>query len=138
MKLGFWQIQIKEENRYKTTFTIPFGHYEWNMMPFRLKNTLSKFQNMMNYILNPYSYFLIVYIDDILVFSNSIEQHYKHLYTFFNVIKNNSFVVSQRKMKLFQTKVRFLGYDIYQVIITPISRSIEFVNKFPNKIKDKI
>ena len=34
MKLGFWQIQIKEEDKYKTTFTTPFGHYEWNVMPF--------------------------------------------------------------------------------------------------------
>ena len=68
----------------------------------------------MNDILNPYSHFLIVYIDDVLVFSNSIEQHYKHLQTIFSVIKRNGHVPSQRKMKLFQTKVRFLGHDIYQ------------------------
>jgi hypothetical protein len=37
MKNGFWQIQIDEKDRYKTTFTVPFGHYEWNVMPFGLK-----------------------------------------------------------------------------------------------------
>ena len=137
MKSWFWQIQIKEEDRYKTAFTTPFEHYEWNVMPFGLKNAPSEFQNMMNDILNPYSYFLIVYMDDVLVLSKSIKQHYKHLRTFFNVIKTNGLVVSQRKMKLFQTKVRFLGHDIYLGTITPISRSIEFANKFSDEIKDK-
>ena len=92
----------------------------------------------MDDIVNPYSHFSRLYINDVLILSFSIEKHYQHSKTFFNVFKRNGLVVSQRKMKLFQTKVRFLGYDIYQVIITPISRSIEFVNKFPNKIKDKI
>ena len=54
MKLGFWQVQIKEEDRYKTAFTVPFGHYEWNVMPFGLKNDPSKFQNIMNDIFNPH------------------------------------------------------------------------------------
>ena len=58
---------------------MPFGHYKWNVMPFGLKNTRFEFQNIMNDIMNPYSYFSIVYIDDVLVFSNSIEQDYKHL-----------------------------------------------------------
>ena len=94
MKSGFWQIQIKEEDLYKTTFTTPFGHYEWNVMPFRLKNAPFKFQNAMNDIMNPYYHFSIVYIDDVLIFSKSIEQHYKHLKTFFNVTKKNGLVVS--------------------------------------------
>ena len=65
MKSGFWQIQIKPEDRYKTTFTVPFGHYEWNVMPFGLKNAPSEFQNMMNDIFNNYTKFSIVYIDDV-------------------------------------------------------------------------
>ena len=48
MKSGFWQIQIDEKDRYKTVFTVPFGHYEWNVMSFGLKNAPSEFQNIMN------------------------------------------------------------------------------------------
>ena len=57
MKSRFWQIQIKEEDRYKIAFTIPFGYYVWNVILFGLRNAPFDFQNMMNDILNPYSYF---------------------------------------------------------------------------------
>jgi len=59
MKYGFWQIQIAEQDRYKTAFTVPFGHYEWNVMPFGLKNAPSEFQNIMNDIFNPYTNFMV-------------------------------------------------------------------------------
>jgi hypothetical protein len=75
MKSGFWQIQIKEEDRYKTAFTTPFGRYEWNVMPFGLKNAPSEFQKIMNEIFLPYTSFIIVYIDDVLIFSQDIDQH---------------------------------------------------------------
>jgi len=94
MKSGFWQIQITEQDRYKTAFTVPFGHYEWNVMPFGLKNAPSEFQNIMNDIFTPYISFIIVYIDDVLVFSKSIDQHFKHLPTFLHIIKRNGLVVS--------------------------------------------
>ena len=75
MKSGFWQIQIAEKDRYKTTFVVPFGHYEWNIMPFGLKNAPSEFQNIMNEFFNQFYDFIIVYIDDVLVYSISIEKH---------------------------------------------------------------
>ena len=70
---GFWQIQIDPKDRYKTAFTVPFGQYEWNVMPFGLKNAPSEFQRIMNNIFNAHSKFCIVYIDDVLIFSHSIE-----------------------------------------------------------------
>jgi hypothetical protein len=137
LKSGFWQIQLHPNDRYKTAFTTPFGHYEWNVMPFGLKNAPSEFQNIMNEIFNPFSHFVIVYIDDVLIFSKSIDEHWKHLYSFFDIIKHNGLVISAQKIKLFQTKIRFLGYDIYQATIVPISRAIQFADKFPDEITDK-
>lgn len=87
MKSGFWQIQIAEHDKYKTAFTVPFGHYEWNVMPFALKNAPSEFQHIMNDIFNNYSKLTIVYIDDVLVYSTSIDQHISHLHTFLNIVK---------------------------------------------------
>ena len=68
MKSGFCQIQIKETNRYKNSFTVPFGQYEWSVIPFGLKNAPLEFQKIMNDIFNPYSKFVIIYIDDVLIF----------------------------------------------------------------------
>ena len=106
-------------------------------MSFGLKNAPSEFQNIMNDIFNSFSHFTIVYIDDILVYSSSIDEHGKHLYLFLETIKRNGLVVSAKKIKLFQTKVRFLGYDISEGQIHPIDRVIQFVDKFPDVITDK-
>ena len=106
-------------------------------MPFGLKNAPSEFQNIMNDIFNPFSHFTIVYIDDVLVYSNSIDEHWKHLYSFLDTIKRNGLVISDKKIKLFRTKVRFLGYDISKGQIHPIDRAIQFADKFLNVIIDK-
>lgn len=100
MKSGFWQIQISEKDKYKTAFNVPFGQYDWNVMPFGLKNALSEFQNIMNSMFNDYSYMSIVYIDAVLIVSENIDSHFKHLNTFFKIVKNNGLVVSAKKMVL--------------------------------------
>ena len=85
--------------------TVPFGHYEWSVMPFSLKNEPSEFQNIMNDIFTPFIDFSIVYIDDVLIFSKSIDQHWKHLDIFVRVIKQHLLVVSASKISLFQDKI---------------------------------
>jgi hypothetical protein len=116
---------------------VPFGHFEWNVMPFGLKNAPSEFQNIMNDIFNPYSELCITYIDDILDFSNTVDQHFKHLKVLREVIRRNGLVLSAPKMKLFQTTIRFLGFNISPSSVVPIQRSIEFASKFSDEIRDK-
>ena len=106
-------------------------------MPFGLKNAHSEFQNIMNEIFNQFSNFIIVYIDDVVIHSDSIEQHWKHLNKFVETVKLNGLSLSTTKINLFQTKIWFLVHYIYQGTITPIQRSIEFSDKFPDEIKDK-
>jgi len=89
-----------------------------------------KFQNIMNNIFYPYMKFSILYLDDVLIFSKNINEHKEHLEEFVKIIKENGLVVSKKKIKIFQTKIRFLGYEIYQETLTPIQRSLEFTNKF--------
>ena len=91
----------------------------------------------MNNIFNSFNHFTIVYIDDVLVYSSSIDEHWTHLYSFLETIKRNGLVVSAKKGKLFQTKVRFLGYDISKGQIRPINRAIQFAEKFPDIITDE-
>ena len=70
-----------------------------------LKNAPSEFQNIMNVIFTPYTDFSIVYIDDILIFSKSIDDHWKHLDIFVKVIKLNGLVVLATKINLFRDKI---------------------------------
>ena len=122
MKSGYYQILLKEKDKYKTAFCSTFGNYEWHIMLQGLKNAPSEFQNIMNNIFNPYIDFTLLYLDDVLVFSKNINQHFDHIEKFHTIIRENWLVISIRKMKL--TKVRFLGFEIFQGTITPISRLI--------------
>ena len=106
-------------------------------MSFGLKNAHSGFQNIMNYIFNAYTRFSIVYIDDVLIFSNSIEEHFQHLIILQKLVRENRLVISASKIKKIQTKIRFLRFEIYQGTVKPIQRAIEFANKFPDELKDK-
>ena len=101
MKSGFWKIQIAEKDRYKTTFVVPFGHYEWNIMPFGLKNAPSEFQNIMNEFFNQFYDFIIVYIDDVLVYSIFVNEHWKYLNKFVQIVKSNGLSLSANKINLF-------------------------------------
>ena len=101
-------------------------------MSFGLKNAPLEFQNIMNDIFNNHTRFFIVYINDVLIFSNLIEQRFQHVRIFQKIIKENELVISAPKMKPFQTQIRFLGFEIYQGKIKPIHRATNFANKFPN------
>lgn len=81
-------------------------------MPFGLKNAPSKFQRVMDDALKPYFDWLIIYIDDILVFSSSVDQHFKHLRKFLQIIKQAGLVFSKKKLELFKTEIKYLGHTI--------------------------
>lgn len=84
-----------------------------------------------------FSHFTIVYIDDVLIYSKSIDEHWKHLNTFLDIIRHNGYVVSVKRIKFFQTKIRFLGFDIFEGQVHPIDKAIQFVDKFSDVITDK-
>ena len=110
LKSSYWHIQISKKHKYKTSCTVLFSHYEWNIMPFELKNAPLEFQNNMNEIFIPHSNYCIAYIDDVLIFSSFIDQLFKNFRNFKDVIIKNGLVIFESKMKFFQTNVRFLGH----------------------------
>ncbi len=77
---GFWQIEIEEGDKAKTAFSTSWGHYEYNVMPFGLKRAPATFQRLMTKVLGPYLYdFVMVYLDDIIIFSQTMEEHLQHM-----------------------------------------------------------
>jgi len=137
LKSGFWQVGIREEDKWKTAFSVPEGHYEWNIMPFSLINAPSAFQRIMDETFEGMEGFLKKYIDDLLIHSDNISDHIKHLKIFLCRVKEMGIVLSESKMKLFRPMIDFLGYNIQYGSYTVIQRSLNFVDNFPDEIKDK-
>lgn len=136
MKSGFWQIKITPSDIYKTAFTVPQGHYEWTVMPFGLNIAPSKFQRVMDSIFGDLD-FVLVYIDDLLVFSSDIPTHFKHLNLLYTRIYEAGLILSATKAFFFQTKITFLGREIQAGGVKMMDHSLEFVHKFPDVILDK-
>ncbi|ABS76283.1 polyprotein [Bougainvillea chlorotic vein banding virus] len=109
LKSGFHQVAMDPESIPWTAFLTPQGLFEWLVMPFGLKNAPAIFQRKMDNCFSRYSDFIAVYIDDILVFSESERDHEKHLRVMLQVCQENGLVLSPTKMKVAVKTIEFLG-----------------------------
>jgi len=92
-KENYRQIQIKEGDDWKTAFKTKFGLYKWLVMPFGLTNTLSTFVRLMNHLLRDCVVkVIVVYFDDILVYSRSVESHSQHFREVLSVLRKDKIV----------------------------------------------
>ncbi len=104
-KRGYWQIEVQKESREKTAFVTFNGLYEFKVMPFGLCNAPSTFQRLMQRILRGFHSFCSVYIDNILVFSESVEEHLSHLSQVFKRIESFSLKLHPNKCSLGNSEV---------------------------------
>lgn len=132
LESGFHQIKMKGTDIEKTSFSVNNGKYEFLRMPFGLKNAPSIFQRSMDDILRKHiGKICHVYIDDILVFSESLEEHKNNLNTIIETLKNANMKISLEKSKFYQTEVEFLGYIVAYNIIKTDPKKIETISNFP-------
>ncbi|GJX88822.1 putative reverse transcriptase domain-containing protein [Tanacetum coccineum] len=113
LRSGYYQLRVREEDIPKTAFRTRYGHYEFQVMPFGLTNTPTIFMDLMNRVCKPYlDRFVIVFIDDIFIYSKSRKEHGGHLKLIIRLLKNEELYAKFLKCEFWLSKVQFLGHVI--------------------------
>ena len=136
---GFNQVAMNEEDRHKTAFTKPFGIFEYNRMPMRMTNSPATFQRLMQTCLNDYIFQIrLVYLDDIIVYSNTFDEHIERLGRVFTRLGEHGLKLKPEKCKFFQYKVTYVGHQISSDGITTDPNKTRAVSEWkpPTTVKE--
>ena len=133
---GYWQIQIDKDSQEKTAFITHRGLFEFKVMPFGLTNAPSVFQRVMQQLLTPLnpksgSDFVNVYIDDVIVFSQTFEAHLRHLKATITAIQEAGLKLNPTKCHFARSEIEYLGYRVTAQGLQPTDRHLTAVSSFP-------
>ncbi|XP_075088504.1 uncharacterized protein LOC142170482 [Nicotiana tabacum] len=126
LRSGYYQLRVREQDVPKTAFRTRYGHYEFLVMPFGLTNAPAAFMDLTNRVFKPYlDQFVVVFIDNILVYSKNREDHYKHIRIVMQILKERQLYAKLSKCEFWLNEVAFLGHIV----------SFEGVKVDPSKIQ---
>jgi len=131
LRSGYHQLKVQEEDIPKTAFRTRYGHYEFTVMSFGLTNAPAAFMDMMNRICKPYlDKFVIVFIDDILIYSKSSDEHAMHLHELLTLLRKEKLYAKFSKYEFWLQQVQFLGHLINHEGIQVDPAKIEAITKW--------
>lgn len=129
---GYNQIRIRKEDIPKTAINTAFGHFQFRVMGFGLTNAPATFQSMMNELLRPYlRKFVVVFLDDILIFSKSWKEHLEHVRIILETLQRHKLFCKPKKCQFAAQDILFLGHKITGYTIAPDPQKIEAVDDWP-------
>ncbi|KAI3672993.1 hypothetical protein L6452_39099 [Arctium lappa] len=115
LRSGYHQLKVREEDIPKTAFRTRYGHYEFLVMPFGMTNAPATFMDLMNRVCKPYlDKFVIVFIDDILIYSRTEKEHEQHLQAVLSLLKREKLYAKFSKCEFWLREVQFLGHVVTQ------------------------
>lgn len=114
LKSGYYQVEVEEEDKYKTAFVTPMGFWEFNRMPQGVTNAPSTFQRVMEKCMGTlHLKEVLVFLDDLIVFSKSLEEHEERLMKVLNQLKEFGLKLSPSKCHFFMKSVNYLGHIVF-------------------------
>ncbi|GBG58641.1 hypothetical protein CBR_g40 [Chara braunii] len=132
LKFGYHQIEVHPDDQYKTAFWTRYGHYEFIGMPFGPTNAPTTFQRCMNDLFRPWlDRFVVVYLDDILVFSRTLQEHQGHLRQVLEKLREANFKINAKKFEWAKTQVLYLGHVLDGDDIKPEDSKIAAISDWP-------
>eukprot|EP00253_Pinus_taeda_P010631 PITA_10631 len=132
LRSGYHQIRIKDEDIAKTAFRTRYGHYEFVVLPFGLTNAPATFMCLMNGIFHPYlDQFVLIFIDDILIYSRSIEEHHEHLRIVLQTLREHQLYAKFSKCDFFKEEIQYLGHVISKDGIAVDPEKIKAIMDWP-------
>ncbi|XP_055017481.1 LOW QUALITY PROTEIN: uncharacterized protein LOC129411251 [Boleophthalmus pectinirostris] len=113
LKSGYYQVEMAEEDKAKTAFTVPLGFYEFNRMPQGVTNAPSTFQRLMEKCVGDVHLSkVLVFLDDVIVFSQTLEEHEARLMKVLNCLKSYGLKLSPEKCQFFKSSMKYLGHVV--------------------------
>ncbi|KAL9976989.1 hypothetical protein ACROYT_G014344 [Oculina patagonica] len=132
LKSGYWQIELHPSAQEKSAFVTHNGLYEFLVMPFGLTNSGASFQRLMGHILRGLEYrFALIYIDDIIIFSKSVEEHLAHLEEVFRRLREANVKLNPKKCSFVKQRVEYLGHVVTPDGVQPNPEKVRVVRDFP-------
>ncbi|GBG68868.1 hypothetical protein CBR_g3565 [Chara braunii] len=132
LKSGYHQLEIQKMDRYKTAFKTRYGHFEWLVMPFGLTNAPATFQAAMTTeFRHMLDRFVLIYLDDILVYSRSLDEHVEHLRTVLERLRQTKYKANRDKCEFARQELEYLGHYVTPQGIRPLADKIEALRVWP-------
>ena len=130
---AFHSIPIRESDRYKSAFITQHGHYEWRSMPFGLKIAPAVFQRILSgiFLRKNLTAFAVNYLDDILIFSRSFEEHLRHVQRVIDVIFEEGFRLNFKKCNFAMSSIPYLGHILGPNTVQPLLDNLIAIQAFP-------